>query len=309
MIDGLFNNREITIGIWLAAIIISALCWKVSRSAIADVIKATFKLQIIIPLLLSFIPSALVVTVLAYLKLWDLSVLKETIYWVLGTGLAMFGSFTKVDTIKNLYKHTAKAALALVVILQFLVNFYTFPLWAELILWPIIAITVILAEFTKHRKGREYNSARKLFNGIIILVGAIMLIFAAIAFINDSNSLLTYQNLELFLLPMALSLAYVPSVYLIALYSKYQLVFNRMKPTFLNDEISEKDKLFLKLACIRECGLSVKLASEMISYLAINFTNKTTKTEALRIIREFRSKQKSIADKYESLHTVENKQS
>ncbi|MDZ7786185.1 MAG: hypothetical protein U5L95_03630 [Candidatus Saccharibacteria bacterium] len=282
--DGLFNHREIAVGLWLAVLIVFAASKKVVRSSFVDVLKAFFMPKIIIPLLLSFAPILLVVWLLAYFNLWDLSVLKETIYWVIGTGIIMFGKFNDVKNVKTLYKQTAKETLALVVLLEFVIWLYVFPLWAELILVPFVTLIVLLATVAKYMKTDGIGLTRKVLNGMQIFIGLLILLFAFIGFTKNPALLFTFQNLELFLLPIILSLTYAPSVYLIALYSKYELVFNRINH-YISPEI--KDKRSIKLACIRRCGLSLRTTSDMTRHLAINLTNETTTPQALKLVRDF----------------------
>lgn len=287
----LLNNREIAVGIWLVALIVFAASRKVVRSSFADVLKAFFTPRIIIPLLLSFTPSVLVVWLLVSLNLWDLSVLKETIYWVVGTGIIMFGKFNSVKDLKSLYKQTAKETLALVVILEFIIWLYVFPLWAELLFVPVVTFIVLLATVAKYMKTDGIEFTRKVLNGTQVFIGLLLLLFAFIAFIKSPATLFTFQNLELFLLPIVLSLTYVPSVYFIALYSKYELVFNRINYPM---QLNRKSKRIIKLAAIGRCGLSVYVTGEMIRHLAINLTTDTTKTQALKFVKNFDPKQPSF---------------
>ena len=86
-------------------------------------------------------------------------------------------------------------------------------------------------------------------------------------------------------------MTYVPSVYFIALYSKYELVFNRIDyPMKLN----RKSKQTIKLSAIQRCGFSVYVTGEMIRHLAINLTTDTTQTQALKLIKTFDPKQPSF---------------
>lgn len=290
-VTDLFNNREIAVGLWLMVLIVFAASKKEVRSSFKDVLKAFFTPKIIIPLLLSFTPSVLVVWLLAYLNLWDLSVLKETIYCVIGTGIIMFGKFNSVKDLKSLYRQTAKETLALVVLLEFIIWLYVFPLWVELLLVPFVTLVVLLATVAKYMKTDGIELTRKVLNGTQVFIGLLILLFAFIGFAKSPATLFTLQNLELFLLPIILSLTFVPSVYFIALYSKYELVFNRINyPMKLN----RKSKRAIKLAAIRRCGLSVYVTGEMIRHLAINLTTDTTKAQALKLIKTFDPKQPSF---------------
>jgi len=288
--DNLFSNREIAVGIWFVVLMIYATSMKTMRKSFVDVLKSASTPKILVPLSLSFIPTVLIIALLSNFGLWDLSVLKETIYWVIGTGLVMFGSFNDVKSVKTLYKKTAKDTLVLVVVLEFLVWFYVFPLWVELLLVPLTTLIVLMATVAKYQKADGIELTRKVLNGLQVFMGLIILLFAVIALANNPKPLFTYQNLELFLLPMILSFIYAPSVYLLALYSKYELVFNRIR--YGLEHI--KDKRVIKLAAIKRCRLSVYVTGEMIRHLAINLNNETTEVQALKLIRTFKVNRKSF---------------
>jgi hypothetical protein len=287
--NDLFNNREIAVGIWLFAIAVFTACSKAIRASATDVLKAFFNPRLIIPLLASFLPTVALLGILAHFNLWELSVLKETIYWFIGTGLVMFGASTKVVNAKALFKQTAKDTLKLVIFLEFFIGFYVFPIWVELLMVPFITFIIMLATVAGYQKGAEYDLTKKFLSQVTAAIGLAIMFFGAMAFIHNPKPLFSYQNLELFLLPIILSCAYAPFVYLLALYSKYELVFLRVD-MFL-EHID--DRRALKLACIKRCGLSVQLAGGMIRHLAINLTNDTTKKQALKLIEDFDPKRPS----------------
>jgi len=289
--EELFNNREIATGLWLLAFVVFAAYWKVIRTSFVSVLKSAFVPKILIPFSLSFLPTALVVLALAHFGLWDLSVLKETIYWVIGTGLVMFGSFDKATSLKELYKHTAKNTLKVAIFLEFFIGFYVFPLWIEMLLVPSITFIVLLSVVADYQKGKEYEPVRKFLKGVTVAIGLTVILCAVIAFIKHPKPLFTYENLELFLLPVILSFTYTISVYFVALYSKYELVFNRIS-YFL--KLSNKDKFVIKFAAIKRCRLSVHTTGEMVRHLAIKLSNETTKAQALKLIGTFDPKRKSF---------------
>jgi len=255
--DDLFNNREVALGVWAIGLLAFASSKELVRKSFADVLKSALVPKIILPLLLSFIPTALVVTGLAYFNLWDMTVLKETIYWAIGTALVMFGSVNKVSSVKGLYKQTAKDTLKVVIFLEFFVGFYVFPFWIELLLVPFVTLVILLSVVADYQKGKEHEFTKKFLKGFTAVVGIVILLCALIAFINNPKPLFTYQNLELFLLPIILSFTYTASVYFVALYSKYELVFNRIDH-FL--KLSNSNKRSIKLTAVRRCGLSVYVA-------------------------------------------------
>ena len=89
-IQELFNNREIAIGFWSAVAIIVLLFIKSMRQSLKTIIGILFckKFIIFYVVFISFL--FLVLSILKWAEVWDISLLKDTIFWVLFVEMPLF---------------------------------------------------------------------------------------------------------------------------------------------------------------------------------------------------------------------------
>jgi len=136
----IFNTREIAIGIWVTLFFVWALTQPSIRESLSKVLFILTKKVILIPLALMAGYIGFMVWGLNKLGLWEVSQLKNTILW---SGSVAFVSLIRLNDIANnpdYFKTTLKDNLRLITILEFVVGFYTFPLWSELLLVPFSVV-------------------------------------------------------------------------------------------------------------------------------------------------------------------------
>jgi len=85
----LFNNREIAITIWLFAIFIFMLVKREIRESLLNVIKAFFKIKILFSIFLMIAYTTRLLIVLHLVRLWNTSLLKDSVIWFCFTGILM----------------------------------------------------------------------------------------------------------------------------------------------------------------------------------------------------------------------------
>lgn len=73
-------------------------------------------------------------------------------------------------------------------------------------------------------KGRAKPTRRKVIDGVLIAIGLFFLAYFAVQAISDLDGFLTRDNAERFLVVPALTIAFVPFLYLVAWYSRRELV-------------------------------------------------------------------------------------
>jgi len=156
----LFTTRELAIIIWAAVFIIWALSQKNMRASIFSLFKVFFKRQIMIAFFSMFLYLAAIVYLFAQIQFWEIASLKDTFFWLLGTAFVLFMNLNRVQEDSLYFRKIVSDNLKLVMILIFIINFYTFNLLLELILVPLIFIIVIMNAVAEVKK--EYLPVRKL---------------------------------------------------------------------------------------------------------------------------------------------------
>ena len=232
------NNRELAIAIWLVIGLIWSLTNANIRKSLFQVVKAFFawKLTLLYMMMLIYISS--IVMAMSAIGVWKQNNLPLTILWAVFVAFVMLFNFQKASK-PNYFRSSLKDNLKALVILEFIVNLYVFPLWVEILFVPFMVIiggALAIAE-TKP----EYGIVKKLFNFIMTLIGLIFIIYAGYMIVADVRQFATFDNFEKFYLPIVLSITFIPFVYLFALYSGYEIFFIRL-------DFFVEDKSVLKYA-------------------------------------------------------------
>ncbi|MEX1014356.1 MAG: hypothetical protein WDZ80_04315 [Candidatus Paceibacterota bacterium] len=231
----LFTTREQAIAIWIAVFIIWAVFQKNIRTSILGLFGAFLQKQIIIAFTAMFLYVALAVYLFSQFQLWEAALLKETIFWLFGTALVLFMTLNKASEDQHYFRKIVSDNLKLVLVLIFIINFYTFHLLIELVLVPLIFIIVMMNAVAELKD--EYLPVKKLTDFIMAAWGIFIAVFAIISALGDYQNLLTADNLRTFLLPLFLTLAFLPFLYSFAVFMAYENIFVR-----LNISVGKRDE-------------------------------------------------------------------
>ncbi len=231
----LFTTREQAIFIWIAFFIIWAVFQKNIRTAILGLFKAFLQKQIAIAFTVMFFYVALIVYLFSQIQLWEAVLLKDTIFWLLGTAFVLFMNLNKTSENEHYFKNIISENLKLLLVLVFIINFYTFHLLVELILVPLILFIVMMNAVAESKD--EYMPIKKLTDFIMVTWGIFIAVFAIASALGDYHSLLTADNLRTFLLPLFLTLAFLPFLYGFAVFMAYENIFVR-----LNISVGKRDE-------------------------------------------------------------------
>jgi hypothetical protein len=280
----MFNTREIASAIWIFAFSIFIFTKGNIRSSLSSVLKALFKIKIIVPFILLFVYIAIIVNILYHFKMWNISLLKDTIIWTLFSATSLsFNSITTKDD-EDLFKKLVISSIKIILIFEFILNTYTFSLIIELLLVPIVTIITLLEVMAESRE--KYKPSHKFLTGIQIILGMLIIISAIKNAISDYEVLGNLETLRSFLLAPVLSIFLFPFIYCLALYSAYEQLFIRLK---LGSKKNRKLINYAKRKIIGHCKLrlkKVKAALNMGAYNLMNIQNYEDIDDMLKMYRE-----------------------
>ena len=230
----IFNKRELSFIIWGIIVLITISFDSNVRQSIKDLIKSFFQFSIISIIIFAAIYSTTIVFCLHIMDFWDISFLKETIFWFLGVAFIMIMNSTKARHDDYYFKKIFKENLQLILILEFLVTFYVFNFIAELILLPFLALLGIFAGYTSTKS--EYKLIQKLMENILSVIGIIFFLIAIYKVVNDFYNFASIETLKSFLLPIILTISFLPFIYLLVLYFTYEAILKQFKIRKQEDE-------------------------------------------------------------------------
>jgi hypothetical protein len=283
-----FNDREKAIIIWFCILLI----WVLSKKSVRDnikepvvtILKILFSAKIGIPLLLMGVYASLIVFLAYRFNLWDVSLLKDTLLWFFGTACIMFGSTDKAGQDSKYFKDVILDTLKFSVILEFVVNLYVFNIFVELILVPLVSLVAGMLVIAG--KKNEYATVKKVLNGVLIIAGLAMLIYALAHVFGDFKQFATIGNAKSLLLPLVLTLAFLPFMYCLTLWARYESLFTSIDIWTHNKELASfiKWKLFLK------CLLNLNKLNRVFKQCSVDLMAAKDKQEVRAIMRQFKNK-------------------
>lgn len=222
-----FNNREIAIGVWVAVAITALFFMKPMRQSFKTIIRILFCKKFIVFYVVFIGFLFLVISALKWAELWDIGLLKDTIFWVLFVELPLFAKAIEKAKGGRFFVSLIKENIAVSVLIEFFIGFWTFSLWMELILVPLTVGIALLYAVSEREK--KHQPIKKFFDGLMVIWGIVLVINAICHLFQAPEQFINLSTLKSFLLPVVLLILNLPVVYGLALYSTYEEIFIRLK--------------------------------------------------------------------------------
>lgn len=217
------SNREIATIIWLFILFVWVLSNRSVRKTFLSLLKAFFVRQILVSIILMILYISSLVALSYQIGLWNTTQIKNTIIWSLGVAFLMFFNANNVNEDENYFRNAVLDNLKLIILLEFIINLYVFNLMVELVQLPIMTLLVIMLALAE--SDAKYQQVKTLLNPILAIIGIGFFLFAVYRINNDFNKFLTLDNLRDFLLPPVFSVLFLPFIYLMTLYARYENLF------------------------------------------------------------------------------------
>ena len=243
-----FDNREIAVCMWGFVLITWAASKPDLRSSMASLVTAAFARQIVVSVVIFAIYFVAVVWVLSVAGIWAESQLKLTLFWFFSAGLAGLASAAKVSDGAANVKEKMKGNFSISVFLDFFLNLYRMPLFAELLFVPFMAMLGAVVAYSGFHE--KYKKIEMYGNRLIIGVGLAVLAYAVYAMAINHDEVSTPDNARSLILPIIYSLSILPIVLAGVVYVSYENVFVRI-PFLIKDESLHR---YAKLSLVRSFG-------------------------------------------------------
>lgn len=268
-----FSNREIALFTWLAAVLILLLFKSEMRHSLIKVFKALFAKQILVFFLIILSYSLIIVFILRKTYLWDHTLLKDTLFWFFGGAIVMFLNVTKIKDLES-FKLVVFESLKWTMIIEFLVNLYTFSLLVELIFIPVFIFISLLKYYSELKP--EHKTLIKPPTYILNFIGLAVFVFIIYRTALDYKNFFTLITLRNFLVPPILTILFLPLLYLIALFISYESLFVRINHIHKDDDFMKPlKKEILKVANV---NLNVLNSISRNLYKMYEYKNEDLKT-------------------------------
>ena len=247
-IQGIFNNREIAIGLWVIVAVILLLFTKAAREFLKTALPILFCKNFVFFYIVFLSYVAVILYVLNWAEWWDFELLKDTIFWVLFVELPLFTKAIEKADGTHFFRKLLKDNVAISVIIEFFVSFWTFSLTVELIIVP--ATVLISAFYAIASMDKKHLSAKRFFEVLFAVWGVIIFINAIYCLFISPGEFFSLDTLKSLLLPLVLLIFNLPVICGLALYNMYEQVFIRVKGI-------KQEQRKMKWQVIRFAGLSL----------------------------------------------------
>jgi hypothetical protein len=217
------SDREIASTIWLAVFVAFVLINKSAHDSVGAVIRALLQPALIVPLGIAALYATGEILLLSYMEWWSVANLKTTIFWLVTFAfVTMFAVATAKNREAGLGKITAEI-LSVAVLVTFIAELYSFPLIVELIALPFVTIIFLMAATAKHKP--EHAPVAKLMGCFSSLIGFSYIGFSLWKSVDLWRDTFTWANLLELVIPIILSIAFLPFLYAWQTYVAYNEMF------------------------------------------------------------------------------------
>ncbi|MDE4908977.1 hypothetical protein L0665_10195 [Methanogenium marinum] len=284
IIFDIFTTREIASGIWIILFFVYFILLKNTRNSFFQIIKIACSKEILIPIFILIIYSAFLIALFLNTPLWQIVYVKIILIWTLFIGIPMCFkaamSTLETDYIKRIFIDGFKYT----VFVGYITGLFTFSLLTEFIMVPAFAGVVLSNTFSESSEKYSKNKKKASRNLIITI-----LIFSVMVTINAIEIYSSLDGLEIligFLIPIALSILYIPFVYLFAIYGKYDKIFSQMK---IKGQIKKNNALNHKKYVLFACGLSYNKLLRFEKYCIKEMYSGMSEKEFNQLIDTFKA--------------------
>lgn len=248
------------------------------RSSVFGLIKMLFqktflKIYFLLGVYLFFLLYALFKT-----TIWYIDYLKDFIFWLFTVGFVLiFKSIEIKDT--KYFKNILQESIKWTAIIEFLINFYSFNFIVEFLMFPILVLIATTQAYAALDKKNIQVS--KLLTNILSIIGFVFIGISLYKTVTGFDKFFSVNSLRIFILPIILTILFIPFIYFLSLYTIYESYFVR-----LDFMTVKKDKVKIVKKLIRlKANLNINRLNRIIENFDKGvFYNETDLKEYIRKI-------------------------
>lgn len=249
----ILSTREWATLIWGFLFLIYIVCHKKMRNYLWKAVVLFFdkKLRILWEIILVYV--FIITTIFYHSSIWENIYIKDIIIWFLFSGLIYCMNAVSSEADEKYIQKVLKDNLKFTMFIEFFMSTFTFNIWVELALIPII--TIITAMNVIAERKDEYKSVHKLIDVVLAIIGFWILYETIQIGIKEYRELNIVNTLVSFMIPIVYLVLIIPLEYGLELFSKYESLLLRM--TF-KEENDKKIRIRHRIAIFGACRFSVR---------------------------------------------------
>lgn len=253
----IFSTRELATAFWVGAILIAVgmaiVTNKKIRQGFIGVLKCFFNRKLRKLWEIYFLYIGIITLMFSRFPIWKNIYLKDIILWTFFSGLTICMNAVAGEADEKYISKVLKDNIRFTVVTEFLLSTFTFSLWVELIIIPIMTAITLLDVVAAQKS--ETVAVHKLLQSVIAFIGLCLVFQTVKVGIREYRELNVTNTLVSFFIPIVYLLLVTPLEYAFELYSKYEMLFIQMHFKEPSDKMVRRKR---HLKVIKVCGLSVK---------------------------------------------------
>lgn len=283
----ILNNREISIVIWtiLPAIVIAGNTK--TRQCLSQVLKALFVRPILTALVLMAVYVALEVLALRSVSLWKWGQLKATIVWTIAVGATTLVNLNQIVDNEEYFRKAIRGNFKVAVLIDFVVNVPVLNLFPELIFIP--CTTLLAGLMAVAESNLRYAAVKRLLEWLLIALGLCILIYSLVRIFRQPTDFFQMHTLHDLLLPLLLSILYLPFIYMYVIYMIYQDIFLRLQYFVADPRVIR----YTKILTIMEFRLNRSILREWASSLG-KLDLHSSRQDVKEVIQRFKANHNTL---------------
>lgn len=248
-----FSNREWALIVGILILAIYALC--VTPKSAAAILKCLFVPKLLVIFIAGYIYLTVCVWLLNKIELWNMSLIKETVLYILSS-VFFVGKSVNIDKNSHLFRKQVFGNMKMTTIITYLVNLYSFSFWIEFFLLIIVSFFTTIYVYTEKKTDEQSTIVHPFSKKVLFLIFLVYFVGLIIWLVTNWREIFTTHSILALLLPIMLGIMFIPYMYGIALYSKYELIFCRLR--VLSENIGQKYNYRKRRNLIlKTCGLNL----------------------------------------------------
>ena len=156
------------------------------------------------------------------------------------------------------------------------------PILAELALVPILFCVGALLAVSEAKA--EFARVKPLMRSILGIMGLSLLAYATARAAHDIGSFASAETINLFLLPFALTVLFLPFLYGLAIYLGYEGIFVRIKIWIADNELARYTRRQIFSACLFRLSRVNRFLNEYVRKLP----TVKSETDAAELLARFK---------------------
>lgn len=219
----ILSTREWATIIWLLILLAYILKNKKIKNAFLDVIKILFGKKLINIWLITSLYVFLITFLFSKTSIWDNYYIKDIIIWFISSGIIFCLNSASKEADEQYIWKVLKDNLKFTIVIEYIYSTFTFSIWVELLIIPIITILAMVDAYAESKE--EYKIVHKFMQGVFAIISIWFFYETFKIGLREYKELNILNTFVSFMIPLVYLILIIPLEYMIELYSKYEIFF------------------------------------------------------------------------------------